>query len=274
MSTTTPAGPSGATTAPGTIDLTGHRPVSFATLTKVELRKSYDTRAGFWLLLVTAVLTSVAMVVVFIVGATQDVALSLGSFLGTTAYTSSFLLPVLGIMLVTGEWGQRTAMVTFTLEPHRGRVIAAKLVAGLLLALAVAVIAMVVAVVATALYALTPNGATWSLDDVSIWGFGLSQLFAMLTGFALATLLLNTAAAIVVYFAYSFVLPVLFLLGANYIGWFADLRPWIDFADAQRPLFDGSMTGSGWGHLLVSGLLWLGLPLALGLWRVLRAEVK
>ncbi|MCW2866783.1 MAG: hypothetical protein JWR20_971, partial [Marmoricola sp.] len=138
----------------------------------------------------------------------------------------------------------------------------------------VALVAMVAAVLATALYSLTSAGSTWSLDRVSIWGFLLSQLFAMLTGFALATLLLNTAAAIVVYFAYSFVLPILFVLGANFLGWFADLRPWIDFADAQRPLLDGSMSGSGWAHLLVSGLLWLGVPLALGLWRVLRAEVK
>ncbi|GAB3658754.1 hypothetical protein GCM10027596_15420 [Nocardioides korecus] len=259
---------------PGTIDLGRHRPISFATLTRVELRKSYDTRAGFWLLLVTAILTTVAMVVVFLVAATHDVALSLGSFIGTTAYTSSFLLPVLGIMLVTGEWGQRTAMVTFTLEPHRSRVILAKLVAGLLLALGVALVAMVAAVLATALYSLTSAGSTWSLDKVSIWGFLLTQLFAMLTGFALAALLLNTAAAIVVYFAYSFVLPILFALGANFLGWFSDLRPWIDFADAQRPLFDGSMSGEGWAHLVVSGLLWLGVPLALGLWRVLRAEVK
>ncbi|MCW2818645.1 MAG: hypothetical protein JWR42_1432 [Marmoricola sp.] len=258
----------------GTIDLSEHRAVPFSTLTKVELRKSYDTRAGFWLLLVTAILTAVAMVVVLVVGATQDTALSLGTFIGTTAYTSSFLLPVLGIMLVTGEWGQRTAMVTFTLEPHRSRVILAKLVAGLLLALGVALVAMLAAVLATALYSLTSAGSTWELGEVSIWGFLLSQLFAMLTGFALATLLLNTAAAIVVYFAYGFVLPVLFVLGANFIGWFADLRPWIDFADAQRPLFDGSMSGDGWAHLLVSGLLWLGVPLTLGLWRVLRAEVK
>ena len=38
------------------------------------------------------------------------------------------LLPVLGILLVTSEWSQRTAMVTFTLEPSRSRVIAAKFV--------------------------------------------------------------------------------------------------------------------------------------------------
>ena len=42
---------------------------------------------------------------------------------------------MLGILLVTSEWGQRTGMVTFTLEPHRGKVIAAKVVAALVLGL-------------------------------------------------------------------------------------------------------------------------------------------
>ena len=43
-------------------------------------------------------------------------------------------MPVVGILLVTSEWSQRTAMITFTLVPHRSRVLVAKLLAGLLLA--------------------------------------------------------------------------------------------------------------------------------------------
>ena len=42
----------------------------------------------------------------------------------------------------------------------------------------------------------------------------------MLGGFALAALLLNTAAAIVVFFVYKWVLPGLFALGAALMGWF------------------------------------------------------
>ena len=69
-------------------------------------------------------------------------------------------------------------------------------------------------------------------------------------------------------------LPVVFAVVGGLVGWFGDLRPWIDFADAQTPLFDWSIEGVEWAHLLVSGLLWLGLPLALGMVRILRAEVK
>jgi ABC-2 type transport system permease protein len=96
----------------------------------------------------------------------------------------------------------------------------------------------------------------------------------MATGFAFGTLFLNTAAAIVVYFVYSFVLPGLFQLGAQLIDWFADIQPWIDFAAAQNPLIEGSISGEQWAQLAVSGFIWLVLPLAVGLWRVLRAEVK
>ena len=33
-------------------------------------------------------------------------------------------------------------------------------------------------------------------------------------------------------------------------------------------------TGEQWGHLITSGILWLAVPMAIGLWRVLRAEPK
>ena len=82
----------------------------------------------------TAGLAIVVMVIALITFAVQDLPLDFGVLMATTTYTTGLLLPVLGIMLVTGEWGQRTGMVTFTLEPSRSRVVLAKLVAGLLLA--------------------------------------------------------------------------------------------------------------------------------------------
>ncbi|MFD0473812.1 hypothetical protein ACFQ0B_40345 [Nonomuraea thailandensis] len=38
----------------------------------------------------------------------------------TAAIAMGVLLPVLGILTVTGEWSHRTALTTFTLEPRRG----------------------------------------------------------------------------------------------------------------------------------------------------------
>ncbi|ROR91914.1 ABC transporter permease [Nocardioides aurantiacus] len=258
-----------------TLDLSTTSRTPFARLVKVELRKSWDTRAGIWLLAITAGLAIVVMVIAMITFAVQDLPLDFGLLMATTTYTTGLLLPILGIMLVTGEWGQRTGMVTFALEPSRTRVVLAKLVAGLLLAVVVAVIAVVAAVLSNLLYGLVSGSdISWDLGDTSLQGFVILQAVSMLTGFAIAALLLNTAAAIVVYFAYSFVLPIVFAVVAGLVGWFRDLQPWIDFANAQTPLFDWSISGVEWAHLLVSGALWLGLPLALGMVRILRAEVK
>ncbi len=101
------------------------------------------------------------------------------------------------------------------------------------------------------------------------------QSLAMLSGFALAALLLNTPAAIVVFFVYLYLLPTAFGVLAFYVGWFEKVQPWIDFQSAQVPLQDLSLdTGKEWAHLLASGVLWLVVPLVLGLRRILRAEVK
>lgn len=248
--------------------------VPFARLVKVELRKSYDTRAGIWLLGITAFLSTLIMVIALIAVIVQDEAISLNDFVSIGNFISGFLLPVLGIMLVTGEWNQRTAMVTFTLEANRGRVVGAKLVAGLLLALIVSLIATVAAVVVNGIYAAVQGDADWHFGILRLLGFLLTQLIAMTTGFAFATLFLNTAAAIVVFFAYSFLVPTILAIAAQFFDWVESIRPWIDFTQAQTPLFDAKMHGEDWAHLLVSGLIWLGIPLALGLWRILRAEVK
>jgi len=258
-----------------TLDISSTRPVSFWRLVRVELRKSYDTRAGMWLLLTIGLLTLAVEGIVLAVTTVQDEAMNFGDFVGAAAFVTSVLLPVLGIMLVTSEWGQRTAMVTFALEPRRPRVILAKLVTGLVLTVATAAFAITIGLVCNLLYAaIQGQSPSWEFGFNFLVGFLITQSFAMLGGFALAALLLNTAAAIVVFFVYKWVLPGLFALGAALMGWFADLSPWIDFQAAQLPVQDLSVNGDEWGHLIVSGFLWLVLPLAIGLWRVLRAEVK
>jgi ABC-2 type transport system permease protein len=257
------------------LDLSGSTPTPFSRLVQVELRKTWDTRAGFWLLLSTAVLTGVVMVIQLAVVLTQDLVVTYNDFLTSTNFSIAVLLPVIGILLLTSEWSQRTAMVTFSLEPRRPLVILAKLVVGLGLALAAVAIALVLATVCNALYgALSDFPAEWNLSVLQTLAFVLLQVIGILTGFAFAALLLNSPAAIVLYMVYSFVLPGLFGLGAALIGWFADIQPWIDFNDAQGPLVDASMTGEDWAQFAVSGLIWLVLPLAIGIWRVLRAEVK
>ena len=263
------------TTYDHTLHIADTAPVPFSRLVKVELRKMADTRAGRWLLISIAAVTALVLAIQLAVILSNDLRVDFRDFMIAMNTPMGVLLPVLGIMSVTSEWTQRTAMVTFTLEPSRSRLILTKFVSTMLLAVAAVVIGLALSVVANLLYgALSGNEVLWDIGLMDAVYYFLLHVIGMATGFAFGTLFLNTAVAIVIYFVYSFVLPGLFQLGAQLIGWFADIQPWIDFAAAQNPLVEGSVTGEQWAHLAVSGLIWLVLPLAVGLWRVLRAEVK
>ena len=261
------ATPAAAPSPDVTLDVSGTPRTPFTRLVKVELRKMADTRAGFWLLL-AIVLVTLAIVVIFYLAAPDDERTFI-NFMGATATPQGFLLPVLGILLVTSEWGQRTTLTTFALEPHRGRVIAAKVAAALLFGFAAIVAAVGVAALATALAGAPDAWENIGADDMG--KFALLQVSGILQGLAFGLILLNSAAAIVLYF----VLPTAFSIVASLWGALRDIAPWIDLGTAQQPLFSGTnLTGDEWAQVGTSSLIWIVLPFVLGLIRVMRAEVK
>jgi ABC-2 type transport system permease protein len=257
-----------------TFDVSATPGIPFGRLFGVELRKTVDTRAGRWLIGITVGLALLAETIFLWVVVAQDEEAQFGDFVAAAAFVSSILLPVVGIMLVTSEWSQRTAMTTFTLEPRRTRIVLAKLLAGVALTAFVIAFALVVGLVCNLLYGAMQGPIDWTFGWSGFAGFVINQTFAMLGGFALACLLLNTPAAIVVFFVYRWVLPGLFALGSALMAWFEDLAPWLDFQSASGELYEMPLTGDQWAHLVVSGAIWLVLPLVIGLWRILRAEVK
>lgn len=250
--------------------------IPFPRVLKVEFRKSYNTRAGVWLLIVIVALVLVAELITAIVTGVQGVdkdPISWGDFSAVAGFITGVLLPVLGIMLVTSEWSQRSALVTFTLEPRRARVIGAKLAVGILLTLITVAIAIVLGAAFNALHGAIAGSSDWTFGLRGFIGFTVAQSLAMIGGFALAALFLNTPAAIVVFFAYKWMLPVLFAIGTNLISWFGNIADWVDFQGAQQVLYDGG-SAKQWAELVVSGVIWVVLPLGFGLRRILRAEVK
>src|SRR5918999_1857447 len=120
------------------LDISGSRRVPVARLVRVELRKMADTRAGMWLLIGIAALAGVVMTIFMITADEAD--RTFVQLIGAATIPQMALLPVLGILLVTSEWTQRTALVTFTLEPVRLRVVAAKLIAALAFGLAALIV--------------------------------------------------------------------------------------------------------------------------------------
>ena len=259
---------------PLTLDVSATPGIPFTRLFLVELRKTVDTRAGRWLIGITAGMALVAETIFLWVVVAQDETASYGDFVAAAAFVCSILLPVVGIMLVTSEWSQRTAMTTFSLEPRRMRIVWAKMLAGMALTVFVIAFALVVGLICNLLFGALQGPIDWTFGWTGFLGFLITQTFAMLGGFALACLLLNTPAAIVVFFVYKWVLPILIAIGAGLMAWFDRLAPWIDFLSAQNELYDMPMTGQQWGHLVVSGIIWLVVPLLIGLWRIRRAEVK
>ncbi len=258
-----------------TLDVASTSRVPFGRLVRVELRKLADTRAGRWLLISIVALTLLVLIIQIAVILGNDLHPSWIDFLIGMNTPMGILLPVLGVLSITSEWSQRTAMVTFTLEPSRMRVVAAKLVSLFILAVVAWGIGMALGALANVLYgAFSGHTVVWGSVGKLMFLYFLNYVISMASGFALGALFLNSPAGIVVYFVYSFVLPVPFAIGAALMSWFDHVRPWIDFGFAQQPLTDGTMSGTEWAHLLTSGLIWLGLPLAIGLWRINRTEVK
>jgi ABC-2 type transport system permease protein len=239
----------------------------------VELRKMFDTRSGFWLM-ASVVIASVLATAALIVFAPDD-ALTFENFAAAIGAPMTVILPMIGILAVTSEWSQRSGLTTFTLVPHRGRVLGAKFVTAVMVGIVAMFVALVVGSLGTLLGSLvTGQDPVWNATVTEFALIVLGSVLGMMFGFTLGVLIRNSAGAIVAYFVYTLVLPPLAgLLAANQ-QWFADLQPWVDYNFAQTPLFMGSVSAEQWQQLAVSGTVWFLLPLAVGLVIVRRAEVK
>jgi ABC-2 type transport system permease protein len=248
-------------------------PIPFRTVLGVELRKMFDTRSGFWLMvgIAAAGLLASTAVVLF----ASDDGLTYDNFAGAIGVPMTILLPVVAILSVTGEWSQRAGLTTFTLVPHRGRVLGAKFLAATTVGIGSMFIALVVGVLGTVVgSAIAGVDAVWDVSAAHFALIVLGSVLGMLFGFMLGLLIRSSAGAIVTYFVYTLILPPLVSLLAANQQWFADLRPWVDYSYAQAPLFDGTLSSQQWQHLAVTGALWFLLPMAVGLLVVRRAEVK
>lgn len=245
--------------------------IPFGRLVSVELRKSANTRAGRWLLIAIVAITALIMAIFFGVADSDDRVF--GNFIAVASTPQGFLLPVLGILLITSEWSQRTAIVTFALEPSRTRVIGAKTVAALILGFGAYVAALAIAAVAT-----VAGGSSGGFDDLELWIFLLFlalQLFTVLQGLAYGLILLNTPAAIVMFF----VLPIASSIVFELVSALDGIAGWVDLGTAQQPLFQSfedltPLTGEQYAQLGTTTLIWIVVPFVIGWWRVMRAELK
>jgi ABC-2 type transport system permease protein len=281
--------------------LPGRPGVPFGRTFQAELRKMVDTRAGRWMVIVMAGLTAVILAAFVIWGPAEDA--TFANLLQFATIPLAMLLPIIGIMAATAEWSQRTGLVTFTLEPRRGRVVAAKALGALALGIVVLVVAFVAAalanlagtstwdleaaagaglVLALMIYVLQgvafvaaalanlAGTSTWDLEAAAGAGLVLALMIYVLQGVAFGLLFLNTPVAIVS----VLVLPTIWSIATLAISSLEDAGRWLNLDSVTAPLFEGEMAGQDWAQLGTGVGVWVLLPFALGTYRVLTREVK
>ena len=234
-------------------------------LAAVELRKSADTRAGFWLLVVI-VLLAVALVVLQLVFG-EEAEKNLSALVSSAVQVISVVVPVLGILLVTSEWSQRTGLATFALVPQRERVIVAKTIGAAILTLGGVAACMVIAALGNAIH-----GGGWDLGLGELGRFTLFELITVLGGVAFGLAFMNSALAIVMYF----VIPIGWSILGETIAALDKPADWLDLGRPMTILADSgaTMTGTNWAQLGTATAVWVGLVLAIGLVRLRRTELK
>jgi hypothetical protein len=248
-------------------------PIPMSRIVGVELRKMFDTRSGYWLMM-SVVITATLATVATVLFAPHD-ELSYDSFAAAIGVPMTIILPMIAILSVTSEWSQRSGLTTFTLVPHRGRVITAKLVSTLAVGVVSIATAFGVGAVGNVVgSSIVGADIVWNIPADNVFTIFLADALGMLMGFTLGVLIRNSPGAIVGYFVYALVLPATLGTLAAYQDWFAKAQGWIDFNFASSALYDGMPSATEWAHLGVAGLVWLVIPLAVGLRLVLRSEVK
>jgi hypothetical protein len=242
------------------------RAQSFLKLVTIELRKSVNTRSGRYLILGILALAVAALgwKLTHLGNGTQ----SFDSYLAAASTGVLLILPVIGVMAMTSEWTQRTALTTFTLSPRRIRVQLAKFVSAILLSAVVLSVTAVLALAATAIGgAIDGGGASYAGIGGALAGAYLSTALNVVMGAAFGAVIAQTAVAILVFFvaptAWALAGPALFKDNAN----------WLDVFGAFGRIAERDLHGMVPETLTAIGV-WVVLPAIVGLWASSRREVK
>ena len=235
-------------------------------LVRVELRKATDTRAGRWLLILIAVVAISVVIVDLVLSDAAD--RNFDDFVYAAQIPMALLLPVLGILSMTSEWSQRTALTTFALTPNRARVLTAKVIALASLATILVAAAVIAASVAT-LIAKFGEGGHWTSFAPAIGRVLLFECLVVLAGAGFGLALLNPPAAIVGFFVLPSLLTALISISEALRG----PVDWVNFVENSTALLGEDLTGRIWGKIAVSAAVWAALPLLIGSIRVRRADI-
>ena len=239
-------------------------PVPFTRLVRAEWRKTTDTRAARWLLAATALTTigGLAVPLTF----PHNVAQTRASYLLWAGLGLSRLLPIALMLAMTAEWSQRTALTTFTLEPRRGRVLAAKVAASLAIGVIGGCLAFAIAQAGLALALADGRHPTAGWSWPELVGFAAFVVLTTAIGSAIGSALHNTAAAIVTYFALAGITSLLLIPAVEQAG------NWVNTGQTFGWMLAGQWSGHT-AQIASSALIWIAVPLAIGTIRIARRDI-
>ncbi|WP_447588554.1 ABC transporter permease [Microbacterium lacticum] len=236
MTTAAPAGTRDAAPAPAR-PASPYR-LSFGRVVRSEWIKLLTLRSTWWSLAVTVALS--LAISLMMASAARDFGGGLSPVM-TIVMPMQFTMLVAGILgaiAVTGEYSTGMIRSTFTAEPHRGAVLAAKaIVVGVVMALATA-LTYLVAILLTAPI-LGSAGIDWS-DPAQSWTPLAAGVFAMamfaLIGVGFGFLIRNGAGAIAATVGVLFVLPIvtnMFVFAGESWQWLVDAGQYLPMSAAQ-----------------------------------------
>lgn len=246
-------------------------------LVRSELLKIRTTRSWWAYLIVIVLLTGLGVAAE--IGSSESANRSTSSFqlgLVDTVGVAVLFAIILGITIVTTEFRHGTVTPTFLVEPHRERVLVAKAVAAVIVAIGFALLALAV-VFAVAIPWLTFVDAQLHLGDgefvTRVAEQILSAVLWALLGVAIGAVVHSQVAALVGTLIWIFLVETLL------VGLFGLLD--VDGAVAYLPFHAlDSADGSGgenllsyWGGVAVS-LGWVALLGAAGTWRTRRRDIS
>jgi ABC-2 type transport system permease protein len=238
-------------------------PIPFSTLVGVEWTKATDTRAARWLLGLVALSTLGIMLVPIIVPTTFEQ--THASYLEAASIGQVVLLPVVALLMLTGEWSQRSIMTTFTQEPRRIRVVNAKLGVALMLGGASAVLGGVVTAVGIGVASAAGRTLDADLSVGVIVGYVVYLLLNVLGGVAFGALVQSSATAIAAYFSLN--AGVALLASASTL-----VADWVDTSIIWLWVLHNDWEGHV-AQIAVSVLVWIAAPIGFGVLRTLRRDV-
>src|SRR5688572_25637909 len=183
-------------------------PVPLARVVRVELRKMFNTRSGFWLMASIVIIALLTMVATVLFAPDED--LTYYTFAKAIGFPMTIVLPMIAVLSITGEWSQRTGLTTFALVPHRSRVILAKTISSVVVGVVAMLFALAVGVVGNLVgTAIAGTDLVWDVSVPEVLNIVLGGLLCLLTGTMLGMLIRSSAGALVGYFILALVLPTI-----------------------------------------------------------------